>query len=160
MPDPATSPMTIAPRIARALHALVKDEIYEFSEGTGPDEFYKPFAARMPKTTELAPENLRDAIGIGCRWSIEIEPTDEFFRVIQDTQERDPEVVATYTLLEKVMKATLSDLKWVTVWWEGTENYPDTPWWGLFNHYVYIFGRTEEEAIAGLSTKAFLSPYG
>lgn len=129
----------------RALQALVRGFTY-VSDTFYP---YRSFSAKMPQTTKLTPENFRTAVGIGRKYTVTMKPTENFFEYYQDPDAREPpEEAKAYALLEKVMKATLSDVHWVSV---NTEDFND-PYYVYTR--VYICGRTEDGDLAGLSTRA------
>lgn len=92
-----------AVRLARALRTLMAD-IELLSESDRP---YRPFAAALAPATPLTTETFRTAAGIGARYRITSEPVAAFFAQPGD---RDPDEVAAYALLERVLRATLTDL--------------------------------------------------
>jgi len=139
MPDPNRSPTNLATKLARAFRVLATD-LTLMSESDYP---YKAFSAEMPRTTALTAESFRAAVGIGRRFTIDMNPADAFFQQYEDPQNRDPEEVKTYALLEKVMKATLSDLR--TIYVRG-EN--------VVRIRFYLFGRLEDGSLAGLRSVA------
>jgi len=139
MPNPNRSPATLAAKLAKALQALAAD-LTLMSESDYP---YKAFSAEMPQTTELTAESFRVAAGIGRRFTIDMHSADDFFQQYEDPQDKDPEEIKTYALLEKIMKATLSDLQVIYV---GGEN--------VVRVRFYLFGRLEDGSLAGLRSVA------
>jgi len=97
-----------AVRLARALRTLVAD-VELVSESERP---YRPFAAFLPAATPLTTETFRGAAGVGARYAVTSEGVEDFFA---PAQPRDPgpdaDEVAAYALLERVMRATLTDLR-------------------------------------------------
>jgi hypothetical protein len=139
MPDSKRSPATLAAKLAKAFQALATD-LTLVSESDYP---YKAFSAAMPQTTALTAESFRAAVGIGRRFTIDLRPADDFFQQYEDPQDKEPEEVKTYALLEKIMKTTLSGLQIVYV---GGEN--------VVRVRFYLFGRLEDGSIAGLRSVA------
>src|SRR5262245_27186060 len=111
MPDLNRSSTNLAAKLAKAFRVLATD-LTLVSESDYP---YKAFSAEMPRTTALTAESFRAAVGIGHRFTIDMNPADTFFQQNEDSQDRDPKEVKTYALLEKVMKATLSDLQTIYI---------------------------------------------
>lgn len=137
MPDndsPVPKPVV---NLSKALQALAAD-IYLMSES---DYSYKAFSAPMPKDTELTDESFRAALKIGSRYQIDMDSADSFFQDNQTEGDREADWIAAHALLEKVMRATLSDL--TTVYVRG-EN--------VVNVRFYLFGRAEDANLAGLKS--------
>jgi len=139
MPNANRPPATLAAKLARAFQALATD-LTLVSESDYP---YKAFSAEMPRTTALTAESFRAATGIGRRFTIDMRPADDFFQQYEDPQDKDPEEVKTYALLEKLMRTTLSDLQTVFV---GGAN--------VVHVRFYLFGRLEDGGLAGLRSVA------
>jgi hypothetical protein len=137
MPDQDSQTPKLAVNLSKAFQALASD-IYLLSES---DYGYKAFAAAMPKETELDEESFRAALKIGSRYEINMDSADGFFEQNKDTDNREADTVAAYTLLEKVMRDTLSDLR--TVYVRG-EN--------VVNVRFFLFGRTDDGSLAGLKS--------
>lgn len=135
--DQNNSVPKLAVNLSKALRALAVD-IYLMSES---DYGYEAFSAAMPKETELTDESFRAAVKIGTRYEINMDTADQFFQDNQDDGEKEADWIAAYTILEKVMRATLSDLS--TVYVRG-EN--------VVNVRFYLFGRTEDGSLAGLKS--------
>ena len=129
----------LAQRFAKALQALAKD-LTLMSESTYP---YKAFFAAVPRSTPVSAETFRAAMGIGRRYTIDMSPAGKFFQQYQDPDYSDPDGVAAYALLEKVMKAVLTDHKVVYV--RGKN---------VVNVRFYLFGRMEDGNLAGLTSTA------
>lgn len=129
----------LAERFAKALQALAKD-LTLMSESNYP---YKAFCAAAPRSTSFSPETFRTALGIGRRYTIDMSPADKFFQRYQDPEYSDPDGVAAYALLKKVMKAVLTDHKIVYVRGEN-----------VVKVRFYLFGRMEDGSLAGLMSTA------
>lgn len=95
-----------AVRLARALRTLMAD-VELISESDRP---YRPFAAALPAGTPLSTETFRAAAGIGQRYAITSEPVDDFLAHARGA-EVDPDEVAAYDLLVRVLRATLTELQ-------------------------------------------------
>jgi hypothetical protein len=139
MPDANRPPAALAAKLARAFQALATD-LTLVSESDYP---YKAFSAAMPQTTALTAEGFRAAVGIGRRFTIDMRPADDFFRQYEDPQDKDPEEAKTYALLEKLMKATLSDLQ---ISYVRGEN--------VVRVRFYLFGRLTDGSLTGLRSVA------
>jgi hypothetical protein len=137
MPDQDSQTPKLAVNLSKAFQALASD-VYLVSES---DYGYKAFAAVMPKETELDEESFRAALKIGSRYKIDMRSADDFFEQYKDASNYEAETVAAYTLLEKVMRDTLSDLR--TVYVRG-EN--------VVNVRFFLFGRTDDGSLAGLKS--------
>ena len=135
MPDASHAPTNLAAKLARALQALATDLTF-ISESDYP---YKAFSAEMPRTTALTAESFRAAVGIGRRFTIDMNSAEAFFQQYQDPQDRDPQEVKAYILLEKVMQATLADLHVIYV--RGKN---------VVQVRFYLFGRLEDGSLSGL----------
>ncbi|MEA2172584.1 MAG: Nuclease inhibitor-like protein [Blastocatellia bacterium] len=137
MPDQDSQTPKLAVNLSKAFQALASD-VYLVSES---DYGYKAFAAAMPKETGLDEESFRAALKIGSRYTIDMRPADDFFEQYKDAGNNEEDTVAAYTLLEKVMRDTLSDLR--TVYVRG-EN--------VVNVRFFLFGRTDDGSLAGLKS--------
>jgi hypothetical protein len=82
-------------------------------------------------------------VGIGRRFTIDMNSAAAFFQQYEDPQDKEPEEVKAYALLEKVMKATLSDLHVIYVRGEN-----------VVRVRFYLFGRLEAGSLAGLRSVA------
>lgn len=129
----------LAPKLARALAALAQG-VSLISESERP---YRAFSASLPRTTGLTEESFRAAVQIGPRYRIDGRAADAFFRQNQDPTQFDASWVQTHALLEKVMKATLSDRRVVYV--RGTN---------VVRVRFYLFGRLDDGNLAGLRSTA------
>jgi hypothetical protein len=139
MPDQDSKIPKLVVNLSKAFQALASD-IYLVSES---DYGYKTFAVAMPKETKLDEESFRAALKIGSRYKIDMDSADGFFEQYKDASNNEAETVAAYTLLEKVMRDTLSDLK--TVYVRGAN---------VVNVRFFLFGRTDDGSIAGLKSNA------
>jgi hypothetical protein len=104
---------------------------------------YKAFHAPMAKPVPLTAESFRAAVGIGHRYKLDIWSADEFFRIRQNPEEAEPEEIRAYALLERVMRATLSDRHVIFV--RGTN---------VVNVRFYLVGRLEDGSLVGLKSVA------
>jgi hypothetical protein len=139
MPDTDNSVPHLAVNLSRALQALAAD-IYLMSES---DYGYKAFSAAMPKDTKLTAESFRVAAKIGNRYDINMNSADQFFQDNQTDGDREADWIASHSMLEKVMRATLSDLSTIYV---GGAN--------VVHVRFYLFGRTEDGSLSGLRSTA------
>lgn len=131
-------PSTVATKLAKAFQSLTRD-LWLTSESDFP---YKAFSAELPKSAPVTAESFRAAAGIGRRYTIAARRTaDDFFEQYEDPENNEPEEIETYALLEKMMKATLTDLQ---VFYVGGEN--------VVRVRFYLFGRMEDGNLVGLQS--------
>jgi len=127
-------------RVARALRVLASDLLYH-SESHYP---YRAFSAELPERSELTEETFRRVAGLGPYFELAWDSPDELFARYQDPEYLGTETARGYALLEKAMRALLSDLHLV---YASNQSF----------HYgwrvrVYLFGRLEDGSLAGLSS--------
>jgi nuclease A inhibitor-like protein len=128
----------LALHVARALAAVIRGIDNPMSEST---DWFRPFVAEMPRGVELTAETFRAAVGIGHRYKIDLESADEFFRANQDTTQGDAEEAPTYVVLEKLMRAVLSDISLAQARGEN-----------VVRVRTYLFGRMDDGTLVGLKT--------
>ncbi len=129
--------MTLARTLARAFSALARDLTY-LSESDYP---YEPFAAPFVRDRPLAAEAFREAARIGRRYEIRVDSADPFFERHINPADGYLADVPRYVLLEKIMKATLSEVSLIRV---GGED--------VVRVRVYLVGKMDDGNLSGLSS--------
>jgi Nuclease A inhibitor-like protein len=136
-------PRTSAPlpaKLATAYEAIATGLTLP-SEGDYP---YKAFYAPLAKPVPLTADSFRAAVGIGHRYKLDIRSAVEFFRNRQDPDiDELEEMRRAYALLERVMRATLSDRRVIYV--RGTN---------VVHVRFYLVGRLEDGSLVGLKSVA------
>jgi hypothetical protein len=128
------APASVGARLSRAFAALAEGLTYT-SESDYP---YRSFNAVL-QAPDFTSESFRNAVRIGRRFTIDMEPADEFFRYNQDPTNGAPEAISAYALLEQVMTSTLTDIRRIRV--RGVN---------VVKVRVYIVGRLADGSLAGL----------
>jgi hypothetical protein len=129
------APDVQAKRLASALFALAKGLPNPWDEST---DYFHSFAAAMPAETELTPESLRQALGIGARYQIDLSSADS--RLAQITEaDWGADIAGGFRQLQKVMRATLDNRS--IAFARGN---------GVVRVRVWLFGRTEDGTLVGL----------
>lgn len=104
---------------------------------------YKAFYAPLAKPVALTAESFRAAVGIGHRYKLDIWSATEFFRNRQNPDMAGPEEMPAYALLERVMRATLSERRVIYV--RGTN---------VVRVRFYLVGRLNDGSLVGLKSLA------
>jgi Nuclease A inhibitor-like protein len=133
------TPGPLAAKLSKAFQAIATGLTLP-SESDFP---YKAFHAPMSKPVPLTVESFRTAVGIGHRFKLDIESADEFLRNMQNPERAEPEEIRAYALLERVMRATLSDRHVIFV--RGTN---------VVHVRFYLVGRLEDGSLVGLKSVA------
>ncbi|MBI2377646.1 MAG: hypothetical protein HYV07_26830 [Deltaproteobacteria bacterium] len=126
-----------AERLANRFEQLASGLMYS-SESDYP---YAAFSTRFSKDSRLTAASFREAMQLPESVEISVKSTREFFADHKNTEYVSENDVPAYAALERAMKATLSDLKFIMV---GGED--------VVEGQVYIAGRTKSGDLAGLST--------
>jgi len=97
----------------------------------------------MAKPVPLNVESFRAAVGIGHRFKLDIGAADEFLQDMRNPERAEHEEIRAYALLERVMRATLSDRHAIFV--RGTN---------VVHVRFYLVGSLEDGSLAGVKSVA------
>jgi hypothetical protein len=120
----------------KALSSLARDLPNPADEST---DFFRPFVAPMPPDTRLDPGTFQRALKIGVRYKIALSSADALLSRAGDPDNSGEEIAEGFRLLEKVMRATLSEL---SVAFARAE--------GVVRVRMWLFGRSDDGALVGL----------
>jgi hypothetical protein len=124
-------------RLAAALQALAHGLPNPWDEST---DYFHRFVAAMPAGTELSPESLRQALGVGARYQIALSPADDRLTRLGDAEDDwGADIAGGFRQLHAVMRATLRELS--VAFARGN---------GVVRVRVWLFGRTDEGTLVGL----------
>jgi hypothetical protein len=135
-PRRATAPSAVASKLAKALSALARELPNPADEST---DFFRPFVAPMPSGSRLDAETLRPVLKVGARYRIDLSPADDLLAAAGDPENWGEETAQGFRLLERVMRATLSEL---SVAFARAD--------GVVRVRMWLFGRTDDGALVGL----------
>jgi Nuclease A inhibitor-like protein len=130
----AAPPASVA-HLAQALSALARALPNPADEST--DSFHR-FVAAMPPDSDLDRETFRRALSLGSRYEVDLSSADGFFSNASDA-ENWGDAAGEFRQLEKVMRATLSD---ISVAFARAPNVVRVRMW--------LFGRTDDGWLVGL----------
>jgi Nuclease A inhibitor-like protein len=131
----ANSNPPLATKLSKALGALANDLPNPADEST---DYFHPFVAPLASSSELSPETIKQALKVGASYRIDLSSADDFFSGATD-ESNWGEFALGFRLLEKVMRASLSEL---SVAFARRENVVRVRMW--------LFGRTEDGTLVGL----------
>jgi hypothetical protein len=129
------APGVQAKRLAGALQALAKGLPNPWDEST---DYFHSFAAAMPADTELTADSLRQALGVGARYHIDLSSADSRLKRITEA-DWGADIAGGFRQLHEVMRATLDDHSIAF----ARAN-------GVVRVRVWLFGRTEDGTLVGL----------
>jgi hypothetical protein len=133
------APGVQAQRLARALGQLASGLPNPWDEAT---DYFHGFAAAMPARTALDAESLRQALGIGARYHIDLSPADQALAKLgKASSGAHEDIVAGFRQLSAVMRATLTDLSLAFARGKG-----------VVRVRAWLFGRAEDGTLVGLRT--------
>ena len=133
----AAAPGPQAVRLAAALQVLAHGLPNPWDEST---DYFHRFVAAMPAGTELSPESLRQALGVGARYQIALSPADDRLARLGDAEDDwGADIAGGFRQLHAVMRATLRELS--VAFARGN---------GVVRVRVWLFGRTDEGTLVGL----------
>ena len=135
-PTSSSSTQALASKLAKALHALASDLSNPADESS--DSFY-PFVASLSPDIKLDAAVFHRALKIGSRYKIDLSSADDLLSGAEDADNSGEETAEGFRLLEKVMRATLSDL---SVAFARGNNVVRVRMW--------LFGRSEDGSLVGL----------
>ena len=136
---PASSAGTpaLATKFAKALHAIAHDLTNPASESS---DLFRPFAAPLSPDVKLDAGTFQRALKIGGRFKIDLSPADDLFASAIDPDNSGDDAEA-FRLLEKVMRATLSELS--TAFARGQN---------VVRVRMWLFGRSTDGSLVGLQS--------
>ena len=135
---PTTGTSTPPPAIvnlARALAAVARHLPNPMDEST---DFFQPFTAPYPAGASIDSATFHRALNVGARYRIDLSSADSFFSNAGDSDNWG-EDARGFRLLEKVMRATLTD---PSVAFARAE--------GVVRVRMWLFGRSEDGWLVGL----------
>jgi hypothetical protein len=132
----SSSTPALASKLAKALHALAGDLSNPADEST---DFFHPFVAPLSPDIKLDAAAFQRALKIGGRYKVDLSSADDLLSGAEDADNSGEETAAGFRLLEKVMRATLSDL---SVAFARGNNVVRVRMW--------LFGRSEDGSLVGL----------
>jgi len=131
----APAPPATVVNLARALAAVARHLPNPMDEST---DFFGSFSARTPSAAPIDAATFHQALSVGPRYRIDFSSADDFF-----TNAGDPdnwgEDARGFQLLEKVMRATLTDL---SVAFARAD--------GVVRVRMWLFGRSADGWLIGL----------
>jgi len=138
----ATAPTTTNPappdaivNLSRALAAVARHLPNPMDEST---DFFRSFTAPYPARASIDAATFHQALNVGRRYGIDLSSADNFFTNAGDADNWG-EDARGFQLLEKVMRATLTDL---SVAFARAD--------GVFRVRMWLFGRTDDGWLVGL----------
>ena len=135
---PATghpAPPAAIVNLARALAAVARHLPNPMDEST---DFFRSFSAPYPAGASLDSATFHQALDVGSRYSIDLSSADDFFTNAGD-EDNWGEDARGFQLLEKVMRATLTD---PSVAFARAD--------GVVRVRMWLFGRSEDGWLVGL----------
>jgi hypothetical protein len=135
---PATghpAPPAAIVNLARALAAVARHLPNPMDEST---DFFRSFSAPYPAGASLDSATFHQALDVGSRYSIDLSSADNFFTNAGDGDNWG-EDARGFQLLEKVMRATLTD---PSVAFARAD--------GVVRVRMWLFGRSEDGWLVGL----------
>ena len=125
----------LAAKLSKALSALAKDLPNTADEST---DYFHPFIAPLPISSELNPETIKQSLKVGASYRIDWSSADGFFSGATD-ENNWGDIALGFRLLEKVMRASLSEISVAFARREGSVRVR-----------MWLFGRTEDGTLVGL----------
>jgi hypothetical protein len=132
----SSTPAVLAAKLATALYALARDLPNPASEST---DFFRPFVAAMSPKTQLDGGTFQQALKIGSRYRVDLSSADALLAGAEDPDNWGEEIAEGFRLLERVMRATLSELS--VAFARGK---------GVVRVRMWLFGRSDEGTLVGL----------
>jgi hypothetical protein len=137
MANPVDPTLLPAQRLSHAL-SMLANGLTHLSESDYP---YHAFSAKLEKDTEISPDTLKMALGIGKRYHIDLFDNIEgfFSRYLDPESGYSLEYRTQYELLYRAMKGTLTDIRYAYV---RAEN--------VVKVRFFLFGRVPNGHLSGL----------
>jgi hypothetical protein len=132
----STATPVLAAKLATALYALARGLP---NPASGSDDFFRPFVAAMSPETQLDPGAFQRALKIGSRYHVDLSAADALLSGAEDPENWGEEIAGGFRLLERVMRATLSELSVAHARGEG-----------VVRVRMWLFGRSAEGTLIGL----------
>jgi hypothetical protein len=126
----------LASKLAKALHELARDLPNPADEST---DFFRPFVAAMSPDSHLDAGTFQRALKIGSRYRVDLSSADALLSGAEDPDNWGNEIAQGFRLLERVMRATLSELSVAFARGEG-----------VVRVRMWLFGRSDEGTLVGL----------
>jgi hypothetical protein len=130
----STPPATVA-NLARALAMVARNLPNPMDEST---DAFRSFSAAYASTAPFDTTTLGKALSVSSRYRIDLSPADDFFTTAGDPDNWGDDARG-FQLLEKVMRATLTD---VSVAFARAD--------GVVRVRMWLFGRSPDGWLAGL----------
>jgi hypothetical protein len=126
----------LASKLAKALAALARELPNPADEST---DFFRSFVAPMPPDSRLDAGTFQQALKIGGRYKVALSSADALLSGAGDPDNSGEEIAQGFRLLEKVMRATLSEL---SVAFARAK--------GVVRVRMWLFGRSDDGTLVGL----------
>jgi hypothetical protein len=130
----AAPPATVV-NLGKGLAAIARHLANPMDEST---DFFFSFSAAYPSDGPIDAVTLHQALGVGRRYKIDLSSADDFFTSAGDPDNRGDDARG-FRLLEKVMRATLTDL---SVAFARAD--------GVVRVRMWLFGRSSDGWLVGL----------
>jgi Nuclease A inhibitor-like protein len=121
--------------LARGLAAVARHLPNPMDEST---DFFQSFSAPHPSDTPVDTATLHQSLSVGRRYRIDLSPADDFFTNAGDPDNWGGDALG-FQLLEKVMRATLTDLSVAVARADG-----------VIRVRMWLFGRFPDGWLIGL----------
>ena len=131
----SNSNSALAAKLSKALSALAKDLPNPADEST---DYFHPFVAALPSSSELSPETIKQALKVGASYRIDWSSADGLFSNATD-EDNWGDIALGFRLLEKVMQTSLSE---ISVAFARRK--------GLTRVHMWLFGRAEDSTLVSL----------
>jgi hypothetical protein len=102
-------------------------------------DFFRAFTAAYPASASVDSATFHQALNVGHRYSIDLSSADSFFANAGDPDNWGEDTARGFRLLEKVMRATLTD---PSVAFARAD--------GVVRVRMWLFGRSEDGWLVGL----------
>jgi hypothetical protein len=122
--------------LARALSTVAHQLPNPMDEST---DYFRSFTAPLAADTKLEATAFHEALHVGRRYRIDFSSADDFFSNAGDPDNLGEDTARGFRLLEKVMRATLTD---VSVAFARAD--------GVVRVRMWLFGRSEDGWLVGL----------
>jgi hypothetical protein len=132
----SASTRALASKLAQALYALARGLPNPADEST---DFFRPFVAAMPPATQLDGGTFQRALKIGSRYHVDLSSADALLSGAEDPDNWGNEIAQGFRQLERVMRATLSELS--VAFARGN---------GVVRVRMWLFGRSDDGTLVGL----------
>ena len=135
-PTGSASAPALATKLAKAFHALARDLTNPADEST---DYFHPFVAPLSPDVKLDAQSFQRALAIGGRFKVDLSPAESLLAGAVDPDNMGEETAEGFRLLEKVMRATLSELSVAVARAHG-----------VVRVRMRLFGRSDDGSLVGL----------